>query len=241
LISDVIVFCFILYINLCANKNYYFKISGDAITSPELSNSYQRRKLLRDKKENLRESYIELGPVPENPKLQSIIVFDPKEVVQNLLTNHTLQPVNHLYESQSKGSPRFVQHIKQLFGDELITGYMDSPSAKEIMKGVPEIELPAVMLGIYADGVDRDSMGHSTLVNRVHATYVKILNLSNFGLREQDDYRLIQIGYEDSLRKFGYNRFHKHLVSKLVDLVNDGIIINQKKHAVRLCYLQVLI
>jgi len=115
-------------------------------------------KLLREKSSHLSESYINLGPVPENPKLQSLIVFDPKEVIQNLLSVQKLQPVNNRFESQSKGSPSFVQHIKEVFGDEVITNYMDSPSAKEIMNIVPEDELPAVMLSIYADGVNRYCM-----------------------------------------------------------------------------------
>jgi len=137
------------------------------------------------------------------------------------------------------GRPMFVEEIKRVYGDEVITGYLDSPAVKEILSTVPEDEMPPVLISLYADGVDRDSMGHSTLLNRVHATYLQVLNVNTYGIRQRDDYRLIQLGYEDSLRKFGYNSFHKHLVNKLSTLILEGIELEGKKHAVRLCYLQV--
>ena len=84
-------------------------------------------------------------------------------------------------------------------------------------------------------------MGHSTLKNRVHITYLRVINLCDFGLRQRDDYRMIQILYEDTVKKFGYSRVHEPLIAKLQILINEGLFIHGRKHAVRLAYLQVII
>ena len=230
------------YCSVCVMYYFFhvaYFIAGEALTSQKLHSTYNRKKVLQEKTSHVRESYVNLGPVQENPKLESIVVFDPRDVIRNILSNHRLESFDSHMKCFENGRPMFVEEIKRVYGDEVITGYLDSPALKEILNTVPEDEMPPVLISLYADGVDRDSMGHSSLLNRVHATYIQVLNLNTYGIRQRDDYRLIQLGYEDSLRKFGYNAFHKHLVANISNLIRDGMEINGRRHAVRLCFLQV--
>jgi len=213
----------------------------DAIAYPRISSNYQRSKLLCEKSTYVSPSYIHLGPVQHNKKVEEIIFFNPTNVIYNILSGNHLQELNEDFVSESKGSPLFVQKMKQFHGDDIITGFCDSPAAKEIYNTVPENEFPPILICIYADGVDRDQMGHSSLLNRVHITYIRVLNLCDFGMRQRDDYRIIQIMYEESIRQFGYKHVHRHLISKLTDLINEGFLFDGHRHAVRLCFLQVKI
>ena len=121
---------------------YFINFSGEAITSTSLVSNYQRRKSLSKKKLHLVPTYINLEPVQHNLKLEKIILFDPKSVLENILIQTSLQEVDSNFKSVEKGAPSFVLKMKSKYSDDMITGYCDSPAAKRIFQTVPDNEFP---------------------------------------------------------------------------------------------------
>ncbi len=105
---------------------------------------------------------------------------------------------------------------------------------------MPEEERPPVLISFYADGLDRDVPTHSSGNNKLHCTYINVLNLCAFGCRSRYNYELVMLLHEATLAKYGYNRCHKKLIFQISTLVKQGIVINGQKHAVRVAYLQVI-
>jgi hypothetical protein len=70
--------------------------------------------------------------------------------------------------------------------------YLDGERHMDILDTV-EQRSSVIEIVIYADGLDRDLMGHSSGRNKIHVTYVLILNLTCGRPRSADDYHLLQV------------------------------------------------
>lgn len=108
-----------------------------------------------------------------------------------------------------------------------------------LLETVPLEERPPILISIYADGIDRDEMARSSGRNKLHCSYMRIINLCNSGLRSRYDYDLIMILHEATIAKYGYDACHERLIAQITKLVNFGVLIDGKRHAVRIAYLQV--
>ena len=74
---------------------------------------------------------------------------------------------------------------------ELFASYRDGHRHQDILASVGQGSVIEIM--IYADGLDRDMMGHTSGRNKIHLTYVLILNLTVGRPRSADDYHLLQV------------------------------------------------
>jgi hypothetical protein len=117
--------------------------------------------------------------------------------------------------------------------------FLNSSILCRLLETVPEEERPPILLSIYADGIDRDQTLHSSGQHKLHCTYIKFVNLSPFGCRSRYDYELVQLLNEEAIKVYGYNTCHEIIVSKISNVVENGIMLNGRKHAVRVAYLQV--
>jgi len=205
--------------------------SENALNLPELSTRYRREKALEQRASLLKGNI--MPAVPGNEP-GDILIYDAREVLED-----KLQRSSCVLEDTKLLTPQYTQELKRRFGSQIITGFFDSPAYESILLTVPFDERPPIMIGIYADGLDRDSMLYSSGQNKIHCTSMKILNTARFGLRKPDDYELLMVLNETLLKKYGYNTCHKALISQLTSLVTSGITYHGKKHAVRLAYLQV--
>jgi|APCry1669192806_1035432.scaffolds.fasta_scaffold13593_2 hypothetical protein len=87
-------------------------------------------------------------------------------------------------------SALFSFHFRKT-GIPLFATYVDGHRHTDIVASVGQSSVIEII--IYADGLDRDMMGHTSGRNKVHLTYVQILNLSVGRQRSADDYHLLQV------------------------------------------------
>ncbi len=171
-----------------------------------------------------------------NSSEHNILYFDVEKLVQKKLLQSVL-PLPEGYQSDC--TPIYVQGMKETMQlTTLVSSYLDSPAHAKILETVPMDERPPVLLQIYADDIDRDQTLHSTLKNRLHCTYVRVMNTTQFGQRSKDDYSLAVLAKSTTNKKFGYANCQKTFINNLKALVSNGIFINGKKHAVRVAQLQ---
>lgn len=135
--------------------------------------------------------------------------------------------------------PSFLKEIKAKYGADVVTSFFDSPSHDQLLLTVPFDQRPPIFISLYADALDRDQILHSSGRNKIHCTYLRVLNAAKFGLRKRDDYELVMLVNESTIKAHGYDLCHQPLLSQLVDLISSGMMIRGKRHAVRLAYLQV--
>jgi hypothetical protein len=64
---------------------------------------------------------------------------------------------------------------------------------QDITKSVPKGEGPAIFIQIYSDDIDRDAMGKSSGRNKLHLTYLRILNITDGIARSPRQYNLLQV------------------------------------------------
>jgi hypothetical protein len=77
----------------------------------------------------------------------------------------------------------FQFRLKDVYGSNIVTSYLDSPAHSRLMQTVPISQRPPVLLAIYADALDCDQMLKSSANNKIHCTYIKVLNAQKFGTR----------------------------------------------------------
>ena len=94
---------------------------------------------------------------------------------------------------------------------ELFASYRDGHRHQDILASVGQGSVIEIM--IYADGLDRDMMGHTSGRNKIHLTYVLILNLTVGRPRSADDYHLLQV-----------KGFVTHIV--IVDIQKKNIVLD---------------
>lgn len=209
-------------------------ISENAMLNNKCQTSHQRKRQLEYETDFVTPITMKLGPIPHYPKLENVIIFPPQTILDSIFKSGTTDLTDYI----AKSTLPYVANIKKTC-PATISSYFDANSHNRVMESVPDDQKPPIFLGLYADGVDRDQATHSSNLNKIHLTYLKILNLPSEGVRKKDDFRLLQLCYEDTIKHFGYNSVHKSLVHQLTLLINEGYTINGKTHAVRLCYLQV--
>jgi len=139
------------------------------------------------------------------------------------------------------GFPEEHSYIRELKKDQKFTflsSFKDSPRYQDILSTVPCSERPPILLEFYGDAADRDLMGHTSRNNVIHFTYVRVLNVHDGCKRGRDQYRVVQLTNKASQTALGYSRTLQMTTSRLRDLVERGIMYNERKHAVRLARLQ---
>ncbi len=136
--------------------------------------------------------------------------------------------------------PSYARRLKDIHKSKIVTSFLDSPSHENLLLTVPFDQRPPVFVAIYADAIDRDQMLHSSARNKLHCTYLKVLNVAEFGLRSRDDYELYMVLNEATIKRKGYQACHEALVANLSKVIASGISIDGKNHAVRLAYIQVI-
>jgi len=162
-----------------------------------------------------------------------VIIFDVKEVIEAKLMRsgwggRAIQAV-----------PSYAQTLKSIYGNQIVTGFLDSPSYEELLLTVPFDQRPPIVFGLYADAIDRDAGTNSSGKNQIHCTYLQVLNTREFGLRKRDDYEIVMLINDKSIKKYSYEACHKKLIRSIKNTINSGIKVNGVLHAVRLAYLQV--
>jgi hypothetical protein len=83
-----------------------------------------------------------------------------------------------------------------------------------LLETVPEEERPPVLLSLYADGIDRDVPTHSSSNNKLHCTYMNVLNMCAFGCRSRYNYELVMLLHEATLAKSWINSLVQTCVAK---------------------------
>jgi len=200
------------------------------VSNPCLKTEYMRRKELSSMREILTPKKIVLD------QDNIIYCFDPAEIIKNKLDRSEI-PITDSYPMDC--IPLYARGMKEKFHSSIITSFLDSPAHERILSTVPYDQHPPVIFSIYADGIDRDNPLHSSLKNKLHCTYLRILNVCQFGGRSRDDYELAMMINEKSIRNKGYSMCHEGFVAGMKKLIDSGITINGKNHAVRLAYIQV--
>ena len=171
-----------------------------------------------------------------NSTNHNVLYFDVEKLVKEKL-GQSAQPLQKDYED--KCIPAYVRGMREKFQyKSIISSYLDSPAHSKILETVPVMERPPVLLQIYADDIDRDQTLHSTSNNRIHCTYVRIMNATQFGLRSKDDYNLAMLAKSSTVKEHGYENCQKPFIDNLRALIISGIFVSGKKHAVRVAQLQ---
>lgn len=111
-----------------------------------------------------------------------ILVHNIREVITDRILNSPV-PFDDSYPIAC--TPSYARKLKEKFHSEVVTGYFDSPAHARLLETVPCDQRPPVLLAIYADGLDRDGMVHSSGKNKLHCTYVKVINTFQFGRRSK--------------------------------------------------------
>jgi|SanBayMetagenome_1026888.scaffolds.fasta_scaffold13365_2 hypothetical protein len=81
-------------------------------------------------------------------------------------------------------------------GIPVYASYKDGERHMDILETV-DSSTTVIEIIIYADGLDRDQMGHTSARNKIHVTYVLILNLTCGRPRSADDYHLLQVTQDE--------------------------------------------
>lgn len=206
---------------------------GNACLLNSVTTHYRREKLLSKEYGVCGTMKIELEK--ENVDPVEVTLFDLHQIIQD----DVAKCVKFNNDYPTTCIPGYAKALKNRFGPAVVTSFLDSPAHAEILRTVPEEERPPVLLSIYADGLDRDQMARSTLTNKLHCTYLRIINVHQFGARSRHDYKLVMVMPDDAINTFGYLECHREFIKRLSTLVKGGIEIDGKIHAVRLAYLQV--
>ena len=142
--------------------------------------------------------------------------------------------------SQNDGFPEEMDYARKLLrsGEAITAGYKGSVRYREVEATVPPNERPGIHLLIYADELDRDKMGSSSGRNKIHLTYVKILNLTDGLCRTSDDYHLLQIAPSETLKVNEYQHVMRPVIENIAEVVRNGVRYKGKKYGVRLATLQ---
>lgn len=204
--------------------------SENAIMAPSISSRWLRDNAITEIACPVDESTV---VVRSEEQSAEVILFDVKEVIRAKLEHSGWgnRVINTI--------PSYAQQLKAQFGNGIVTGYFDSPAYKELLQTVPFDQRPPIVFGLYADALDRDAGIHSSSKHQIHCTYIQVLNVREFGLRKRTDYELVMLINEKSMKTCSYDVCQQKLISSIVDLVNSGLEIGGKLHAVRLSYLQV--
>jgi hypothetical protein len=166
--------------------------------------------------------------VPKVEKFESLILFNPTNILLN-----QINAKGKSVQAHTQSRKTFLKTVDET----ILDGFFGSKRHQILEKTIPENQKPAYFFAIYADGLDRDLMGHSTQLNKLHVTFLKLLTENQLASGLRDDYSLVQIAYEGTFSKYGYNSVYAALVSQINQLVETGLVINGKIHAVRLAYL----
>jgi hypothetical protein len=119
----------------------------------------------------------------------------------------------------------------------MYASFRDGERYQRILDTVDEDERPPILIQLYSDGLDRDAMGHSSLRNKVHFTYIKVLNTTDGKERSPLDYGLVQVMYDKTLKELEYPTAMAPITTLIAKLVENGIVWKGRKHAVRLANL----
>lgn len=206
----------------------------DCLTNPYLKSHFKRVKKA--------DSFIEYS-IPQS--ITSLIncqystscnslKLNVKEVVQQELEYSNWDP------DKNFGLPEdfdYIQNMKTR-DPELLCSFRDGERYKDVISDVPLEQQPPVLLQLYADALDRDSMGFTSGRNKIHVTCIRNVGLHDGQPRSPDQYKLIQLINENVKAVYSYEEIMKPLVDDIKQLVEDGIFYRGRHHAVRLVHLQ---
>jgi hypothetical protein len=207
---------------------------SECLREPNLASSYGRQKQAASVC-NILQVRVNTTYRTENASNQTdILNVSLEDTIRQALVSHNWDP------DKNGGFPEEMEHVKKMRRNDerVIAGYRDSVRYQEVEATVPVNERPAIHLQLYSDELDRDKMGFSSGRNKIHATYLKIHNLTDGIRRSPEDYHLIQIMPSFTLKNNGYQRVMVAMLHELSSLVKEGIQFRNRKHAVRLATLQ---
>ena len=207
---------------------------SECFREPNLASSYGRQKQAASMCNILQVGANKTYRTENASNQTDILNVSLEDTIRQALVSHNWDP------DKNGGFPEEMEHVKKMRrnDDRVLAGYRDSVRYQEVEATVPENERPAIHLQLYSDELDRDKMGFSSGRNKVHATYLKIHNLTDGIRRSPEDYHLIQIMPSFTLKNNDYERVMVAMLHELSTLVNEGILFRNRKHAVRLATLQ---
>lgn len=138
------------------------------------------------------------------------------------------------------GLPEDFDYIKTLKSKdpEILSSFRDSQRYKDVLADVPIEQQPPVLLEVYADALDRDSMGFTSGRNKIHITCIRNIGLHDGQPRSPNHYKVIQLMNENVKSANQYEEVMKPLVEDLKTLIEEGLFYRGKYFAVRLVHLQ---
>ena len=207
---------------------------SECFREPNLASSYGRQKQAASMCNILQVRVNKTYRTENASNKTDILNVSLEDTIRQALVSHNWDP------DKNGGFPEEMEHVKKMRrnGDRVLAGYRDSVRYQEVEATVPENERPAIHLQLYSDELDRDKMGFSSGRNKVHATYLKIHNLTDGIRRSPEDYHLIQIMTSFTLKNNDYEKVMVAMLHELSTLVNEGMQYRNRKHAVRLATLQ---
>ncbi len=200
---------------MCPNSESNFYLSANALSSLSIRTNYRRQKMLHERVVILEPKKIHLDDDRNSFPLH---LFDLKNVIQQRLQHRTVSDGNR------DTIPLYAKGMKDRFPNvKIVTSILDSPAFSLVMDSVPQDMKPAIMLGIYADDIDRDQAPHSSQKSKLHCTYVRILNEINFGAKSKNDYELIMIANSDTIKKHTYDKCMEPIINNLSEVIDKGV------------------
>lgn len=206
----------------------------ECFLSPSLHSTYSR-KSMANRFANVIEPQVNTTfPVLKSSITSAIYQVSLEDTILTLLDANNWDPDNN------EGFLPEMDYVTNLRGSgfNVHAGYKGSTRYKEVEATVQPHEKPAIHLQLYADELDRDMMGSSSGRHKIHVVYVKILNLTDGQCRTSEDYHLLQIMPNQTLKANDYENVMRPLVADVSSVVEQGIEYKGRRFGVRLATLQ---
>ena len=211
----------------CTNYYLYLTFVGEAVTSPTIRSHYRRQKSMEESVNVLKPLRLKLGDCTANG--MPVFMFDVRQILHDRLQHRSIA------ETYAMDTiPLYARGMKRRYGDQVTTSFLDSTAHAKLLETVPLEERPPILLAVYADEIDRDQTLHSTQKNKYHCTFLRILNETNNGNRSRNDYELAVIANTQAIKEYTYDKCMQKFIQSLNDVVDNGLYLNNKHHAVRL-------
>ena len=201
---------------------------------PNLASAHRRKRQAESLATVLNNQVDSAFPVLKSATKSDIHHVNVTDIIIAALESKNWEP------TQNDGFPEEMDYARKLLwsGKAITAGYKGSARYREVEATVPARERPGIHLLIYADELDRDKMGSSSGRNKIHLTYVKILNLTDGVCRTPDDYHLLQIAPSETVKVNEYQHVMRPMIENIAEVVRNGVRYKGRKYGVRLATLQ---